>query len=78
MRLASLRQSLKDMSEDELRRHILEIRSNRRKVKQQTIERAQKAEKSGVVSKATAKRTLAGISPQQALAMLEQLARGRK
>lgn len=74
--LQGFKKSLSDLSDDELRQLLLETRSNRRVVKQKTIERSQKAAKEGTLTKATMRQTIKGLTAEQAAELLAALTGG--
>lgn len=74
--LHGFKKSLSDLSDDELRQLLLETRSNRRVVKQKTVERAQKAAKEGTLTKANMRQTIRGLSAEQAAELLAALTGG--
>ena len=74
--LSGLRRTLSELSDDELREHMLAIRSNRRTVKAKAIELSEKGKKDGTNTKTTIKQTIKGLSADQVQQLLLQLNQG--
>lgn len=74
--LAGLKKTLSEMSDEELRTHMLAIRSNRRTVKAKAIELSAKGQKNGTNTKTSIKQTVKGLSPEQVQLLLSQLGQG--
>ena len=76
MNLNELKDSLRDKSEEELKKLFLDSRQNRRVVKQSTIDRAEKAKKAGVSTKANTRQALGALTSEQAALLLRQITGG--
>lgn len=74
--LAGLKRSLSELSDDELRQHMLDIRSNRRTVKAKAVEMSKKGQKDGVNTKAGVKQAIRGLTSDQVQQLLLQLEQG--
>jgi hypothetical protein len=74
--LKGLKTSLSEMSDDELRAHMLSLRSNRRTVKAKAIELSAKGQKDGTNTKASTKQTIKSLSAEQVQQLLLQLGQG--
>lgn len=74
--LAGLKKTLSEMSDEELRTHMLAIRSNRRTVKAKAIELSAKGQKNGTNTKTSIKQTVRGLSAEQVQQLLLQLNQG--
>jgi len=74
--LAGLKKTLSEMSDEELRQHMLAIRQNRRTVKAKAVELSAKGKKDGTNTKADIKQTIRGLSADQVQQLLLQLEQG--
>lgn len=74
--LSGLRTTLSEMSDEELRQHMLGIRANRRTVKAKAVELSVKGKKDGTNTKADTKQAIRNLSSDQVAQLLLQLQQG--
>lgn len=74
--LAGLKRALSELSDEELRQHMLDIRSNRRTVKAKAIQLSEKGQKDGINTKAGVKQAIRGLTSEQVQQLLLQLEQG--
>ena len=71
--LNSLKEDLRNLSSEDLQELLTGMRTSRRTTKTNTVVRAQKAAKSGIITKASLTNVMSGISPEKAAELLAQL-----
>lgn len=74
--LSGLKKTLSELSEEELRNLMLQTRTNRRVVKPKTLERAKKAEASGMITKANISSAMNNLSAEQLDLILQKITGG--